>query len=148
MSGRTMLSIGIAAVCAVYLYSAWQLPIGTLGRPGSGFFPIILGVLGVALAVIDLVMTGRKREGGGGPTRNDVIKIGGSMAAVLAFTFLLETLGGMLSLFLLILAFAKLCGMPGKTKPAVLALITAVTVYSLFALMFKVPIPQGVLGLF
>ena len=129
-----------------------QLPLGTLHRPGSGFFPLILGLLLMGLAAGHLVQAWRStlsRVGAGlAPAE------GGSVGRVLLFlgvillaTALLDVLGYPLVAFLLMFALLEILGIRRRRDSILIALCTAVAAYVLFVQWLQIPLPKGWIGL-
>jgi hypothetical protein len=126
-----------------------QLPIGTLRAPGTGFFPLVLGLILMGLAachVIQLHLSGRKPTTGSEPDRGP----GGStqrvlrfMGAVVIATALLEPLGYPLVSFLLMLALLQSLGIRRWHFSGLIAILTAGASYILFVHWLKIPLPKG-----
>ena len=137
---------------ALTALASLQLPLGTLHRPGSGFFPLILGLLLMGLAAGHLVQAWRST-----PSRVDAAPApaeGGSVGRVLLFlgamvlgTALLEVLGFPLVAFLLMLGLLEILGIRRRRDSILIALCTAVAAYVLFVQWLKIPLPKGWIGL-
>jgi putative tricarboxylic transport membrane protein len=130
-----------------------QLPIGTLRGPGSGFFPLLLGLLLMGLAACQTFLLWR-RAGAGTAESAAEGQADGSAHQVLIFmgiivlaTALLELLGFPLVAFLLMLALLKLLGVRRWRDSALIALLTAGASYMLFVRWLQIPMPRGWLGL-
>ena len=137
---------------ALTALASLQLPLGTLHRPGSGFFPLILGLLLMGLAAGHLVQTWRST-----PSRVDAAPPpaeGSSVGRVLLFlgaialaTALLDVLGFPLVAFLLMVALLEILGIRRRRDSILIALCTAVAAYVLFVQWLKIPLPKGWIGL-
>lgn len=75
-NGANLVSAGIVLVLGVVaLWEGLRFPIGTLARMGAGFFPLVLGVLMIGLAVLIVLEKPRSpaveagEEGAGPPWR-------------------------------------------------------------------------------
>ncbi len=63
MVGR-LLALAVLAASGVYLANAWLLPSGSAARPGSGFYPMAVGVFGAAVALVWVVSAFRQGRHG------------------------------------------------------------------------------------
>jgi len=125
-----------------------QLPIGALRGPGSGFFPLVLGLILMGLAachVVQLHLSGRKpttgaEEGGPAGSTRRVLRFLGAVAIA---TALLEPLGYPLVSFLLMLALLWSLGLKRWHVSGLIAILTAGASYLLFVQWLKIPLPKG-----
>jgi hypothetical protein len=128
-----------------------QLPLGTLRLPGSGFFPLALGVLLVLLAAGQLarVLLARrtlaaapaKPAAPGGAARRVLL----FMAVVAVTTAALQAVGYVASSFLLMLGLLKVLGVRWGVA-ALIAALSAAGAHLLFVQWLKIPMPPGPLG--
>lgn len=149
--------IGVLLFCLFYIYSALRIPFGTLAEPGPGFFPLILAFLGLAVSLALLVSTlwrrPRTQESGSGEKVVPATGFGGGrdlivfVAAIVVFGLCFETVGVVLGLIILTVALCRICGLEGWRKPLVVGVVTSLSVYAVFALIFKIPMPNGPLDL-
>lgn len=127
-----------------------QLPLGAPHMPGSGLFPLMLGLALMTLAAgrgIQLVQTRRKVAApetptapmGDGATRRVALFVAGVVAAVL----LLKPLGYALSSFLLMLVLLQILGIRRWYSSVTIALASATVCYVVFVLWLKIPMPTG-----
>ena len=130
-----------------------KLPLGTLRAPGSGLFPLSLGLILMGLAaghILQLSLARRKLatgpEGQRGPA-GSAQRVLLFMGAVGIATALLEPLGYLLVSFLLMLALLHLLGMRGWQVSLVIAVVTAGASYVLFVRWLQIPLPAGWIGL-
>lgn len=128
------------------------MPIGTFRAAGSGLFPLILGLLLMALSAVLLitVLTRRKpvrhnRQApeGGRSTRQVLLFMG----AIVLATLLLRHLGYPLVSFLLLLALLRILGVTRWAYNVTLSFFTAAGTYVLFVLWLQIPLPKGWIGL-
>jgi len=135
-----------------------QLPLGAPRMPGSGFFPLVLGLALMALAAGHGVKIYRARPKaaapqtpaaprtpaapvapeGDGATRRVVLFVAGVIAAVA----LLQPLGYVLSSFLLMLVLLLILGLR-LWYSASIALLSAAACYVVFVRWLKIPLPPG-----
>jgi len=130
-----------------------QLPLGTLRMPGTGFFPLALGLALMALAAGRGVQLYRARPEaaapgtpaapaaaeGEGATRRVVLFVCGVIAAVA----LLQPLGYVLSSFLLMLVLLLILGLRPWYTSAGIAFVSAAACYVVFVFWLKIPLPPG-----
>lgn len=129
-------------------FIAWQsmeLSLGVLGAPGTGFFPFYLGLLLIGLALIIFIQGVRQKPGvsGTGLSKSRVIM---AVVAILAYTFILEPLGYLLSTFCLMFLLIRM--MVKKAwwfAPGVAGLFSLAS-YILFNSLLKVLLPGGIFG--
>ncbi|TRZ99964.1 MAG: tripartite tricarboxylate transporter TctB family protein [Rhodocyclaceae bacterium] len=135
-----------------------ELPFGTLHMPGSGFFPLVLGLMLAALAAghgVQLYLAKPKQPAGvpgatgGAPhwrldeaTRRVLLFMG----AVGGATALMSSLGYTLTSFLLMLALLQILGIRGWRHCGLIALSSACACYLVFVRWLAIPLPDGWLG--
>lgn len=129
-----------------------HLPIGTLHRPGSGFFPLILGLLLMGLAAGHLVQVWRSAPNrvGAAPApagRGSVGRVLLFLGAIALAIALLDGLGFPVVAFLLMVALLEIFGIRRRRDSVLIALCTAVAAYILFVQWLQIPLPKGWIGL-
>jgi hypothetical protein len=129
-----------------------QLPIGSFRAPGSGLFPLILGLtlLGLSTAyLLQLRVTSQARplDPSAGAGQGSLARVLGFAAAVAAATALLTPLGYPLVAFLLLTALLRILGLRPWWTTAAVALGAAAASYVLFVRWLQIPLPRGWLGL-
>jgi putative tricarboxylic transport membrane protein len=133
---------------AVALFAAAQglsLALGSLHRPGPGFFPFWGGVV-LGLLSILLVVRAPARDAPGAPrlgpdTARPIVAAG----AILGYLLLLEVLGFVAVTFLFLLLLFRL-EQRGWAFSVASATAGAVGSYALFQLWLKTQLPTGPLG--
>jgi putative tricarboxylic transport membrane protein len=133
---------------AVALFAAAQglsLGLGSLHRPGPGFFPFWGGVV-LGLLSILLVVRAPARDAPGAPrlgpdTARPIVATG----AILGYLLLLEVLGFVAVTFLFLLLLFRL-EQRGWAFSVASAAAGAVGSYALFQLWLKTQLPTGPLG--
>jgi hypothetical protein len=134
-----------------------QYPLGTLRAPGSGFFPLALGLMLMGLAAAHAVKLRLERPKPAPPkpaiapeaaagqradARRRVLLFVGVMALA---TALLQPIGYVASSFLLMLGLLKVLGVRWAVAVAV-ATGTAIASYFVFVRWLSIPMPPGPLG--
>jgi len=137
---------GVTAVLSL------RMPIGTFRMPGTGLFPLILGILLMFLSCIFLLklLYQHKKT----TARRDSVAERGSPVQLILFfgTMVLATaffnqLGYPLTAFLLLVVLLRTLGMKQWFNNILLSLISAVASYFLFVQWLKIPLPKGWIGL-
>jgi len=140
----------LAGMAGYLLLESRKLPFGSFRVPQTGFFPRVLGILLALLAVGELVRalrvsvpasTSEKIAGEGW------IRISATLVAMLGFALVLERLGFLLATFLLMILLLRAIEAPRWSKVFLVALVTSLLSYGLFAFLLGVPLPAGILGM-
>lgn len=131
------------------------------GQIGAGFMPVVLGVVMAVLAVVDVVATLRRRpvpEAETGAEESDIDVLGRSqrqrnkmlalVVGILFLTLLLVPVTGLLiALGLLVVAIATIVERRHILAALLVGAIAIVVVHVVFAVLLKVPMPTGLIGL-
>jgi hypothetical protein len=153
----------MTAAIALFVFGAvtaalsLQLPLGTPRMPGTGLFPLVLGVMLMGLAATHAVrlFLARPKPVAPGvaaaaapqPKRDGATqRVALFMGAVVVATALLTTLGYPLTSFLLMLALLWVLGVRKPHVAGSIALGSAVVCYFVFVQWLKIPLPSGWLG--
>ncbi len=143
----TLFVFGLATVIL-----SLQLPIGNFRAPGSGLFPLILGLLLMALSACHALQLLRGREPAAasgadnrGPRSYQRVLL--FLGAVGAVTALLTPVGFLLSAFLLLLVLMEILGVRPRMVSLLISLVTAGFSYALFVHWLQIPLPKGWWGL-
>ncbi len=115
-SGMILVLFGIAV-----LWESRAFPLGTLGRPGPAFLPVVLAGVVVGLAVLVLVF-GRRSPQLRSLERSEGGRVGAILSACALAALALERLGYRLTM-IVVLAF--LLGAVERSRPAVTISIAA-----------------------
>jgi putative tricarboxylic transport membrane protein len=144
MAGRDAAVTAAALVLgAAALYEASKLPFGTVHNPGQGFFPWWTSAVIVLLALTLLFQGLRSRSSAAREGAGRIAKVAALLAALAAYTFLLEPLGYMLSTFILVLFMLRVTDPQRWAVALGMAALTAVGSYVVFAMWLSVPLPRG-----
>jgi len=152
----------MTAAIALFVFGAvtaalsLQLPLGTPRMPGTGLFPLALGVMLMGLAATQAVRLYLARPKPAQPAAGAAApppqrdgatqRVVLFMGAVVVATALLSTLGYPLTSFLLMLALLWVLGVRKPHVAGSIALGSAVACYFVFVQWLKIPLPSGVLG--
>jgi hypothetical protein len=139
--------VGVSVFCALYLAWALRMPFGGVRNPGPGFFPVILGLTGVAIAlgfVVQGLVEGRMVRGAPLP-KAALARLAGYIVTIGLYAATQSLVGTYVGIFVLVLVLSKLSGLDGWAKPIALAGSCAAAAYGLFGLLLGVPLPLGIL---
>jgi putative tricarboxylic transport membrane protein len=134
----------LLVVAAVYLTMALRLPFGVVARPGAGFYPVIVAVFAIVVA---LAATARGFRGAAGvetvaleaaPRRRVII----SVVALVVFCLVLPWVGFPAAAFAFVAVVLRFLGSRWTTALITGVLSSAVS-YGLFAGLLDVPLPRG-----
>lgn len=132
------------AVAGFAVVQGWALKLGTLNRPGPGFFPfwggVVLGVLSLILLAGALGARPRTSVGALGSPKLAVVVV-----ALLGYVMLLEVAGFAAVTFFFLLLLLRLEGR-GWPASVLTALLGTVGAYALFQLWLKTQLPTGPFG--
>jgi hypothetical protein len=151
---------------AATVLASLALPIGTMRDPGSGFFPLLLGLMLAALAAAQAVSLRREQlaqDRGRAKTQAQAAPappaapssqwLGEGTRRVLLFmgavalaVALLPTLGYALTSLLLMLALLIILGVKGWPLIGAVSAATAVACYLVFVRVLGIPLPPGLPG--
>jgi Tripartite tricarboxylate transporter TctB family len=128
------------AIAAVALYAGRGYSLGTAGRMGPGYFPMLLGAL---LAFIGLILVARSFVIDGEPVGHVMVApLALIVLAVVLFGALLERLGLVISLIILVVVAALASR---QSKPLeVAALAVALTAFSVAVFVYGLRLPLPV----
>ncbi len=130
-----------------------EMPIGSLRAPGSGLFPLGLGILLMVLssALIVKVLRGaeeKKEEDICAPEEPvSALQVIAYLAIIVATTVLWGILGYTVVSFLLMLGLLRILGLKRWTLNLTISILTAAGSYALFVYALNIPLPKGFLGI-
>jgi hypothetical protein len=138
---------GVSVFCALYLAWALRMPFGGVSQPGPGFFPVILGVTGLAIALGFFVRAavGGKIVRGSPLPHGAPARLAGYVIAVALYAGTQSLVGTYVGIFILVLVLSKISGLGGWVKPVALAGGCTAVAFLLFGLVLGVPLPLGIL---
>ena len=124
-----------------YLNGARKLSFGNLVEPGPGWYPIILSFTLLTMATV-LLATSMRQRIAWGSVMNRILVIG---LILLCTVLLYEPLGYLLTMFLMMFITLRVLGTRNWITLILLSAILSGGTYWLFAIVFFVPLPQGIL---
>lgn len=142
-------SIILLLIAMVILIESGRLPFGSLRSPKMGFFPFILGILLGILSLFLLVQAIKEKEKRGSSARvrsQGLKRVSMTLGSVLAFIFLLEPLGYIISTFVLMAFLLLVIGSQKWWIAILVAFISSVVSFLIFGLLLGASLPAGILG--
>jgi putative tricarboxylic transport membrane protein len=146
-----ILTIGI--VCAIigilYMVQAFRYPIGVMGRPGPGAFPIFAGsilLIGAIGAVVQTIVKPPEDQIEW-PKGKESLRVGMVAAASLIYAVGLEYLGYIPATAIVTIAGLHAMGLRSWPLKLVIAAVMAFGSFLFFATVLGVPLPGGVIQL-
>ena len=142
--GELSVAAVMIVIGALFAWQASLLPLGTLGLPGAGLFPLVLALLLIAFATAiggRIVVT---------KTVDDPVELGHSdvlmaVVAMLAVPALFESLGSYVTLGFFAAALLVFIGGVPLIRAAAAATIGMVGVWYFFKILLGLQLPNGTL---
>jgi putative tricarboxylic transport membrane protein len=134
----------LLAAAGVYLTLALQLPFGAAARPGAGFYPVIVAVFAIVVALMATASAFRDATGVvavelAAAARHRVVI---SVVALVAFCLALPWVGYPAAAFAFVTVVLRYLG--GRWTTALLTgALSAAGSYIIFAVLLDVPLPRG-----
>jgi len=127
---------------------SYRLGLGSFGKPDSGFFPFLIGIFLVGLAVILLWQpwAGEEKRARSGDKIN-YAKIVYCLLSLYVYALSFEWLGFILATFLLLVILLKFIEHKGWILSVTVSLATAVVSYIFFGVLLQALLPKGILGI-
>ena len=129
-----------------FCYQSLRLGLGHVRDPGPGLIPFLSGMVlvGLSLCICIISIIKDQRSAGIGKGWQKGLWLVGSL---LVYTFVLETLGFLVTTFLFLMVTLT-SSKPRKLFGAFLVAFLTVTIsYVVFSLWLKVQLPKGILGI-
>ena len=127
----------------------WQgikLPPGKEGAPGAGFFPVWIGAGMILLSsVLFLRPQGAQMFGSLLPRGDEARRVGLVLSALILYAAVLKPVGFVIATFLLFLVLLQFYQRGRWWTAAALSLAAVLGSYWLFAGVFDMPLPPGLL---
>lgn len=137
VTGAVPLALGVAALLA-----SLNLPVGSLTRPGSGFWPLVVSV---ALIASSLAVFASGADEDEEPFTRESLRTGAVLAGLVAFVVLFTYFGFVLPATLLLVFWLRWISHE-SWRMTVAVTVSAVTVfYVLFAIVLGVPFPYDII---
>jgi putative tricarboxylic transport membrane protein len=134
----------LLVAAGVYLTLALQLPFGAAARPGAGFYPVIVAIFAIVVALMATASAFRAATVAAAieldaPARRRVVV---SVVALVVFCLALPWIGYPVAAFAFVTVVLRYLG--GRWTTALLmGAVSAAASYVLFAVLLDVPLPGG-----
>jgi hypothetical protein len=143
-AGQWLPPAALAALGVAALYKASGLPFGSLREPGSGFFPVLIGVALVVFAAASLFDARQPQAEADGKARGE-LPVWVVVVALAAYAVALTRVGFVLCTAAVVLLLLRgISAVPWPASVAIAA-IASIACYALFTRL-GVPLPAGILG--
>ena len=143
-----VVALAVLSVSGAYLAYALRMPLGTMARPGAGFYPVAVGAFACGVALVVTAMAFRRAAAGGGvieateATDDGPRPVWPAAATLAGFTLFMPWLGYPLAALLFVAALLRQQG-AGWRSTLLAAVLSAEGSYYLFAILLGVTLPQG-----
>lgn len=145
MTGRDRAAAAVLlAFGLIALAEARKLRLGSIARPGPGFFPVVLAAAFSLVCVALLVVALRTSDTIAPPgARLGWPKVVATMATLFVYAFALERVGFVITTFVLLLFFFKALERQRWATALAGSLATAFVTYLVFKVWLQVQLPAG-----
>ncbi|ATW23477.1 tripartite tricarboxylate transporter TctB family protein [Candidatus Formimonas warabiya] len=141
-------SIALLALGAIYSVYSLQYKIGDIiYAPGSGAFPLLIGILLMLLSAVLLFLSVKKQRAIKERAAKEAHKFHLNKAfwltciGLLIYTFVMPLIGFFLATVILNFYLIRVLGGKGWLVPLVISLALGGLLYWLFGMMLKIPVP-------
>ena len=144
MRGRAW-TLGFLAASGAYLAMALTFPLGTVAKPGPGFFPVGVGVL-LCLAAASLVVAGFRSAAAAPVSRlspDERARVVATVAGLAGFCLLMPWLGYPACAFLFVALLLRRLGSSAWLTVVITAALSALVTHYVFGILLGVPLPRG-----
>jgi putative tricarboxylic transport membrane protein len=149
MTRERVWGLGFLVASGVYLIGALGFPVGSVAKPGPGFFPVGVGVfLCLAAAALTLAV-GRGLRGAwitraeAGLSHDARLRVVTTVLALVGFCLVLPWVGYPASAFAFVALLLRRLGNAAWPGALVTASLGALVSYYAFGVLLGVPLPRG-----
>jgi putative tricarboxylic transport membrane protein len=143
-----VLSLFWLLLAILLIEESWRLGVGELRKPGSGLFPLLIGMF--LLIVSFLLFLQTRSHATTDKEVTEKVKYWNILlciSSLYAYMLVLEWLGFVVSTFFLILFLLKAIEHKGWRLAVTTALLTAAVSYAFFGIALHAALPRGILGI-
>ena len=148
MRSDKVLSLFWILLAILLIEESWRLGAGELRKPGSGLFPLLIGMFLLIVSFLLFLQTRSHatadKEGGEKVSVRNILLC---ISSLYAYILVLEWLGFIASTFFLILFLLKAIEHKGWRLAVTTALLTAAVSYAFFGIALRAALPRGILGI-
>lgn len=138
-------SLILIGISTFVFFSSLSLGIGQLRNPGPGFMPFLASILVLSLSLIILVMGLKGKNEGSSPIdRKKIFYPTILVMAILGYSFLLDVLGFLISIFLLMFVMFSMSQPTKWMKNIAISVVVIMVSYFIFKWL-GVRFPGGIL---
>lgn len=142
-----VVALAMLLASGLYLIQALRMPVGTAARPGPAFYPVAIGVLACAVALVVIVAAFRRSAPADAPAPEDTVAaerrhVWLTVATLAGFCLLLPWIGYPLAALLFVGVLLRELG-TGWGVAVLAGLLSAEGSYYLFAILLGVSLPRG-----
>jgi Tripartite tricarboxylate transporter TctB family len=139
-------TLGFLGAASAYLAASLTFPLGSVAKPGPGFFPVGVGVfLCLVAAVVTIAaMRGVPVGGeGGAPPAEARGRVAATVGGLVGFCLFLPWIGYAVCAFLFVALLLRYLGGVGWLGVLITAGLSALVTHYLFGVILGVPLPRG-----
>jgi putative tricarboxylic transport membrane protein len=138
-------TLGVLAASGAYLAAALTLPLGSVARPGPGFFPVAVGVFlcVVAAVLVSAPLRGRAVTPAPPVNAGDRGRVATTLGGLIGFCLLLPWIGYPACAFVFVVLLLRRLASAGWPGAVVTAALSAFVSYYVFGVVLGVPLPAG-----
>ena len=139
-------ALGFLVASGAYLAASLSFPLGSVAKPGPGFFPVGVGVflcLAAAGLTGTLVRGPRAVAAGPGVPPDARARVATTVLGLAGFCLLLPWLGYPVCAFLFVGLVLRRLGGGGWPGVVITAVLSALVSHYLFGVLLGVPLPRG-----
>lgn len=138
----------LVVIGSFFCIGAYQIGLGTLARPGNGFFPLVVGGLLVFLSAVQILRTVRGRkttveESPFWPEKGSRVRVAYALGAILVYTVVFEHVGFAVATFALFLFLLKVIDPMRWGRALLTSFIITLGGFLLFQVWLKAQLPEG-----
>jgi putative tricarboxylic transport membrane protein len=146
MTRERVWALGLLVASGAYLTAALGFPLGSVVKPGPGFFPVGIGVF-LCVAAAALALAGgpgpRLTSTDAGLTRDARVRVATAVLALVGFCLALPWVGYPASAFAFVALLLRRLGDAAWPGALVTAALSALVSYYAFGVLLGVPLPRG-----
>jgi putative tricarboxylic transport membrane protein len=151
-TSETIISLFLITVGFLFCLFSFRLGMGKINDPGPGLIPFVSGFILIILSLATILFEGKSRKKTESETTTpkgfgvESIRPASVLISLLIYALVLETLGFILSTFLLLTFLFKMSEKRTWKASLLVSIITTISTYILFCYLLDVELPLGLFG--
>jgi len=135
-------------VAAITILLSTKFSFGSFANPGPGFLPLSVGIIMLLLSIVLFVQSYLKREEEekAALMKGATVRVLLILASLIIYGLLLESLGFILTTFLLMGFLLLAIGSQRIILAILISLFSSIGCYAVFQLWLEVQLPKGIFG--